>query len=110
MKYFLLILFVVTANSYAANYSHIDVVERIGSIDSRDDGDFLMVKGFTEAGTCPQSGGLVIARIRSDNNGDRSFSMALAARLSGKKVKISIDDTKRNAEGDCFLNSLEIRD
>ena len=110
MKYFVIIFFALVAYTHADKYSHIDVVERLGSIDSRDNGDFLMVKGFTEAGTCPKSGGLVIARIRSDNNGDRSFSMALAARLSGKKVKVSIDDNERNAEGDCFLNSLEIKD
>lgn len=110
MRNALFLFALIATSTQALNHSHVDDIDRLGSIDSRDDGDYLIVKNFTSAGTCPLSNGLVIARIRSDSNGNRSFSMALAARMSGKKVKISVDDTKRNAEGDCYLHSIEIKD
>jgi len=110
MKRYLFCLLFFAAGVQAENYSHVDLINRLGSIDSRENGDFLMVQNFSDAGTCPKSGGLVIARIRSGTSGDRSFSMALAAKLSEKKVKISIDDSKRTPEGDCYLNSLEVSD
>ncbi len=111
MKVLLLtILLVATQLSIADTYRSTNTIQRMGVITNRDNVDYIIINGFTSAGTCPLSLGLVVARFPNNDRGSRAYSMALAAKMSGKSVKLSVDDSVKNAEGSCFVNTLEIQD
>ena len=111
MKLFLFFLVLLPVASNAALYKHTDTVYRLGVIESRSDADFIILNGFETAGSCPLSGeGLVVARFHSGDVGARSYSMALGAKLSGKRIRLAVDDTVKNTEGTCFVQSIEIFD
>ncbi|QDO85229.1 hypothetical protein FM037_20780 [Shewanella psychropiezotolerans] len=101
--------YIFSSNSYAEIFVHTDTINRLGGIESRENGDYVVLNGFTSAGTCPLSGGLVVARFRSEGgNGHSTFSLALAAKISNKKVTIAVDDAVKNANGSCFVHSVTI--
>jgi hypothetical protein len=112
MKYFIVTLLVLlSSHALAETYSHTDTVYRLGAITTRDDADYVILNGFTSAGTCPVHGGLVSARFRYGAAGDRAFSIALAASMANKPIRVSVDDTDRHpVDNTCFVKSLEIRD
>ena len=95
-------------NANAATFFSTNTINRLGSIESRADGDFIVIKDFKQAGDCPLSNGLVVARFHSGEVGSRSFSIALAAKMAGKKVKLTVDDADKNANGSCYVLSVEI--
>ena len=64
-----IILAFLSIKSNSAVFSHTDYISRIGAIESRENGDFIILAGFTFAGTCPLSGGLVVARLKSTEYG-----------------------------------------
>lgn len=106
-----LLLVILPLSAQSKTYKGTNTIQRLGSIDSRENADFIILNSFSDAGSCPlSSDGLVVARFKSGEVGNRSFSMALAARMSGKKVRIAVDDTDKNSEGQCNLRSIEIID
>lgn len=74
------------------------------------DSHYLLVNGFTAAGTCPLSGGLVIMRLRGDKNGDRQFAVALTAQAISKSVRVAVNDTITDSGGSCYLAYINIAD
>lgn len=111
MRYILACILIALGNHVvAATYSQVGMVMRIGAIPSRNNGDFIVVEGFLSAGTCPISQGLVPAKVQDSNSGDRAYAIALAAKMAGKDVKISVDDALKNELGYCYINSLELAD
>lgn len=110
MKYLITIALMLSVHSFADSYSKKSTIKQIGGIESRENGDFIILDGFTSAGTCPLSGGLVVARFRSDEKGSRTFSLGLAAKMAGKKITLSVNDDVKNGNGFCYVHSLMIDD
>ncbi len=111
MKHILLIIFFLFSQlSIADTYRATGTISRMGIILNRDNVDFIIINGFTSAGTCPLSSGLVVARFPNNDHGSRAYSMALAAKMSGKSIQLSVDDSVKNSEGSCFVNTLVIND
>jgi hypothetical protein len=97
--------------SFAATFSHNDAILRLAVIEYQTNADIVIVNGFESAGTCPLSTeGLVIAAFRAGTSGDRSYSMALAAKMAGKKVRLSVDDSSKNEAGQCYVRYIEIKE
>ena len=71
------------------------------------DANYIMVDGFTSAGTCPTSGGLVNMAIRGDKLGDRQTVVALQAKALGKQVRVSVDPSFTSSNGTCLLRWIE---
>jgi hypothetical protein len=69
------------------------------------DKDYVLVNGFTSAGTCPTSGGLM--RIRADAQGRNEMSILLSAYLAGREVTVSVDDAFKTT-GDCYLRFVKV--
>ena len=107
---FLILPFIFVNVAHATSYNHTSTIHRLGSIESRSDGDYIVLNNFTTAGTCPLSIGLVVARFRTGEAGARTFSIALAAKMAGKKVRLSVNDSIKNNNGSCYVNSIEIAD
>ena len=110
MRKYLVFLFMCLAStsSNAELFTKDGTINRMGSIESRSDGDFVILNGFTSAGSCPLSAGLVVARFHSGETGARSFAVALAAKMAGKEVRLSVDDANKNANGFCYVQSMVI--
>ena len=102
------ILCLVGMNSSAELFTKDGSINRMGSIESRSDGDFIILDGFTSAGSCPLSAGFVVARFHSGEVGSRSFAVALAAKMAGKKVRLSVDDSNKNANGFCYVQAMVV--
>lgn len=99
---------VLSMSANAELFTKESTINRLGSIESRVDGDFIILNEFTEAGSCPLSAGLVVARFHSGEVGSRSFSIALAAKMAQKKVRLSVDDSKKNDNGFCYVQAAVI--
>jgi len=107
LSIFLAVCLYVT-NVNAAQYIKEGTIHRLGAIDSRQDADFVILNGFTEAGSCPLSGGLVVGRFHSGDNGSRSFAIALAAKMAGKSITLVVNDSDKNSNGSCYVHSVAI--
>jgi len=72
--------------------------------------DGFDVSGVTSMGTCPlDSNGFVAADIArpvttssTDPSGSRLWALVLAAELAGKPVTVLLDDTNKDAQGNCI--------
>jgi len=93
---------------FATTYSHTSTVDRIGSIQTRSDSDYVILSGFTTAGSCPRSDGLVIARFASNDAGNRAYSLALSAKMAGGTIRVAVDDDVKNPDGSCMVKSIEM--
>lgn len=102
-------LFLSSQLVLADTYKSVDTIYRLGTVLTRDNADFIIINGFTSAGTCPLSSGLVVARFPSGESGARAYSLALAAKMAGKNVELAVDDTIKNSNGQCLVKSLEIK-
>ncbi len=105
-----LVLFFSMVTSAGQLYKGSGSIDKIGAITSRSNADFLFVSGFSSAGSCPKSTAFVIARFPNTKEGDRAYSLALAAKLANKKITIAVDDSYKNSNGDCFIQSISIED
>ena len=115
MKYILLatILSIIFYNTdvSATTYAHTDTINTIGALTIRDEADFIYLNGFTSAGSCPvnSNGGFVVARFPNSESGKRAYAVALAAKISGKSVRLSVDDADKNPlDGNCYVRSLQL--
>ncbi|MEM9103867.1 MAG: hypothetical protein AAGB12_16285 [Pseudomonadota bacterium] len=73
--------------------------------------DFLMVKDEDSAGNCRKyashdNTSLVLVRLTDK---ERIYSVALAAKMSGSTVDISLDDRRVDADGYCIIRSIRIK-
>jgi hypothetical protein len=77
---------------------------------------FDLVGVTNPVGSCPvDSNGEVMATINktvtngvTDTSGDRLWSLVLAAELANKKVKVFLDDTVTDANGQCLAIAIYI--
>ena len=74
------------------------------------DYDWLSVNGFSSAGGCSTYNGLAIMLI--PNEDERAFSIALAAQMAGKKVRVATSDDPeyRGVGNRCKLRWINIVD
>lgn len=104
------LLFSVQAG--AATVTQTGTVELIRVHDSAtfptDGMDWMAVQGLPTTGhSCATNDGRVVLLIRDDQRGQRMMSLATSALLSGKNVRVSIDDTKkRSGSNFCFLQNI----
>ena len=84
MKKIILVLLFLVMHEYtfAANYGHTGVISRIVSVPAGADRDYILVDGFQSAGSCPVTSGLVIAKFPSGDAGNRSYALAMAAKMA----------------------------
>ena len=98
-------------SSFSEVFQHTGKVNRIGSILTRDDSDYVFLEGLTDAGQCPKSSGYVTIRIPNSESGNRAYSTILAAKLANKNVFISVDDNVRHPEDNgCMLRAVTLID
>lgn len=112
MKKIILVLlfFVMPEYTFAANYGHTGTISRIVSVPAGADRDYILVDGFQSAGSCPVTSGLVIAKFPSGEAGNRSYALAMAAKMAGKSIYLVVDDTSKNFEGMCYVVSIQVTD
>ena len=111
MKNLAFILLLIPTLGFAATFKHTDTILRLAVIEYQTDSDIIILNGFESAGTCPLSAeGLVIAAFRTGTSGDRSYSMALAAKMAGKRVTLSVDDNSKNEVGQCYVRFIETKE
>lgn len=66
----------------------------------------MLINNFTSAGACSTyTAGLVYIVLP---NTQRIYVTTLAAKIAGKEVTVSIDDTRRTAGGYCILRWMSI--
>lgn len=110
MRAIIFIILILSASvSFADRYRAVETISRLGTILSREDADYIILNGFTSAGSCPLSGGLVAARFPSGDQGSRAYSLALVAKTSGKAIELVVDDSVKNSNGSCLVRSLELK-
>ena len=109
---FILFLGAHIPTSFATHFTDTGKVAMIRLTDSSlgADWDWIGVEGFTSAGTCPLAFGYVALITRGNDRGTRMISLALTAKISGKEVQVTVDDTLKNSSGYCFIRSLDLID
>jgi hypothetical protein len=76
-------------------------------VSSGSDADWFSLVGVTSLGTCPTGdGGNVVLALRDDQNGQRMFSLVLAARSAGTTLTVRVDDTLKNSTGYCYARAV----
>ncbi|OLF75200.1 hypothetical protein AWH60_11310 [Pseudoalteromonas haloplanktis] len=90
----------------ATSYSHTDTVKKVVTIPSGQDKDYITLNNFTSAGNCLNAHGVVVAKFSASH--DRVFSLAIAAKMANKKVRLIVDDAIKNSEGFCLVKALEL--
>lgn len=68
---------------------------------------FLLVEGFTTAGSCYSSGTLGIP-VRNDAQGQVQASLILAATMSGKDVFVRVNDDEKDSANRCYLQQIRV--
>ena len=70
----------------------------------------VYVEGFSSAGSCYVAGatGVVLIRLRDNDQGKFHSSMALTAFSTGKKVQVRVDDTNKDQYGACYLKQIRL--
>ena len=77
------------------------------SVSSGADADWFSLVGVTSVGTCPTGdGGYVVFMLRDDANGQRMFSLALAAKSAGNTLTVRVDDTLKTTTGQCYAQAV----
>ena len=107
MKIILLFLLVaVSLPATAAKYTLQGNIHTLRHNVDTVDGDYIVLDGVSQAGTCPTSGGLVLVRI--PDSASRAFSIALSAQVAGKQVELSVDEEMTGLGGFCGLRWLNL--
>lgn len=70
--------------------------------------DWIGVSGFSSAGTCVVNSGVVVLRLRNDGGGKNILATALTARAMEQDVIVSVDDTVKDPNGQCYLRYMNI--
>jgi hypothetical protein len=92
--------------SHAAFFEPTSTIHTVGTSDPALWGefDYLVLDGVTSAGNCALEGGLVLVRLPHA----KAYAAALSAQASGKPVKVSLDDTRRDSAGYCILRWMKV--
>lgn len=109
MKVFLGLVFLIFSEAcFSGNYfgsgKVVDILVR-RSLASR---AIVYVEGFSDAGNCSKytSKDLVVLSIKDDEDANNIFSMALAAHMSGKSIKVKVNDGITDADGNCVISDI----
>lgn len=81
-------------------------VKHVDSTSNGLSGAKVLISTNQAAGQCGKAlNGALVAWIREDAASNRMYTMLLAAKLAGESVTIIVDDTQRESEGVCFLQT-----
>ena len=110
MKYFITLLALVSSTSYSANYSGAGKVEDILIRGALDAFAIVYIEGFSSAGSCPTyaSKDRVVLAVKNDEHSEAIYGMALAAHMAGKSVKITVNDSIKDANGNCLIKDIRL--
>lgn len=103
-----MILSFLTSSLYGSSYSGKGLISKLTVIPDGDNKDYILVNGFDSAGNCPNAQGLVVAKFQTTESGNRAYSLAVAAKLSGKQIRLVVNDTSKNQEGFCYVRAIEL--
>jgi len=101
-------MILLSFNVIAETYKHTDTIKTLGATVFEEEYDFVVLNGFAEAGSCQKSSGLIAARFPYGESGQRAYSIALAAKMSGKKITLAVDDANKHPVHGCFVKSISI--
>lgn len=107
----ILILFVaLSAVAYSAPYAGSGKVADILVRGSLDAYAIVYLNSFTDAGDCSKyvAKNLVILSIGNDERGRLMFSMVLAAYMADKPVKIVVDSSIKDGNGNCIIKDVRL--
>ncbi|MPY24343.1 hypothetical protein [Shewanella sp. YLB-07] len=104
-----IVLFMSSSVS-AAQFSGIGYINKIVAIPAKTNADYILVDNFTLAGSCPLSHGMVVVRFKSAEEDHRAYSLAMAAKMANKRIKLAVDDSVKNSSGYCYVISLELNE
>jgi hypothetical protein len=111
MKKFILAIFLfgLSCFSFADRYYAAGKVQDILLRPDLDAYAIVYIDGFESAGSCKRNEGQnrVILSIKGDTE-EAMFSTLLAAYMSGKSVKVSLDDFDIDSDGHCKLYYLRL--
>ena len=110
MKFIFTFLILLSPMAYSAPYSGEGKIEDILIRRSLDAFAIIYVNGFSTAGSCPKYGAkdLVILSLKNDEYAQAIYSMALAARMGDKPVKIIVDDSGTDGNGNCVIKDIRL--
>jgi len=96
--------------SFLFSYSGIGKVEDILIRGSLDAFAIIYIKGFSSAGECSKydSKDLVILSVKNDEYAQSIYSMALAAHMADKTIKIVVDDNMTDKNGNCVIKDIRL--
>lgn len=96
-----------TSVSHAAYYDFTTTIHAVGTIDPALWAiDYVLLDNVTTAGNCavdPNSGKVLIVLPTA-----KSYAAALAAKLAGSQVQISLDDTFLDSYGNCKMRWMKV--
>lgn len=105
-----IICFGVSVDAYATRTEYTGTVAYMRVHDLSAEGadkSWFTLNGFTSFGTCGLSNGGVLLKIKDDENGKRHFAMLTAAHIAGKRVRVGVDDVRKDNNGYCILWYLD---
>ena len=110
MKFIFTFLALLSPIAYSAPYSGSGRVEDILIRSSLDAFAIIYIKDFSSAGNCPKYGGkdLVILSVKNDEHSQAIYSMALAAHIADKPIKIVVDDSVTDGNGNCVIKDIRM--
>ncbi|SRR6266436_5285093 len=110
VAFFLSALLLSVSASYATVFTTSGTVYTLQTHDSATSGanaDWFSLVGVTSLGTCPTGdGGNVVFALRDDQNGQRMFSLVLAAKSAGTTLTVRVDDALKTSTGYCYARAV----
>lgn len=99
---------IATATSHAAYFDFTTTVYAVGSSDPDlwGDFDYVLLDNVASAGNCvvdPNTGKVLIILATP-----KQYAMALAAKVAGSQVRVSLDDTRVDGDGNCRLRWMQV--
>jgi hypothetical protein len=108
--FFLTALLLNVSPSHATQFTTSGTVYTLQThetVSSGADADWFSLVGVTSLGTCPTGdGGYVVFMLRDDANGQRMFSLVLAAKSAGTTLTVRVDDAVKTATGQCYARAV----
>ncbi|WP_054114312.1 hypothetical protein [Marinagarivorans algicola] len=110
MKFIISFLVLLSPIVYSAPYSGSGKIEDILIRGSLDAFAIIYMNGFSSAGGCQKHGSkdLVILSVKNDEHAQSMYSMALAAYMADKSIKIVVDDSRTDSNGFCVIKDIRL--
>jgi hypothetical protein len=98
----------VSPDADAAYFEPISTIHTVGTSDPSlwGDFDYLVLSDGGVAGNCALESGRLLVRLPHA----KSYAAALSAQAAGKRVQVSLDDTRRDSAGYCILRWIRVLD